>query len=270
MPEGGALTKHNPGVIRDRRSFEAFRWGNILSEYKAKYREDFSALAEVMPAGMKVVGGAGFGVFECAQEITGYEQLCLISADDPGLYADLFRKTGDMMHEVWKWTLDNYSDLIAVGRFGDDLGFKSSTLISPGDIRKHIIPQYKKLVGLIHGYGKPFIWHSCGNIFSIMDDVIENAGINAKHSNEDAIAPFTDWIERYGRKIGNFGGIDTDVICRKDPPEVKEYTKEVFMKSTALKGKKGIAFGTGNSVPVYARVDSYLAMINTIRELRGE
>ncbi|MDR1030283.1 MAG: hypothetical protein LBL76_05370 [Treponema sp.] len=47
--------------------------------------------------------------------------------------------------------------------------------------------------------GKPFLLHSCGCIFKVMDDLIA-ARIDAKHSNEDAIAP-------YGRRIGNFGGL---------------------------------------------------------------
>ena len=48
-----------------------------------------------------------------------------------------------------------------------------------------------------------------------MDDLIEKAGIDAKHSNEDQIAHFSKWVELYGERIGNFGGIDTDVLCRK-------------------------------------------------------
>jgi uroporphyrinogen decarboxylase len=59
-------------------------------------------------------------------------------------------------------------------------------------IKKHIIPQYRRIVELIHGADRPFLWHSCGNIFSIMDQVIA-IGINAKHSNEDVIAQFEKW-----------------------------------------------------------------------------
>ena len=39
-----------------------------------------------------------------------------------------------------------------------------------------------------------------------MDELIENVGINAKHSNEDQIAPFPVWAEKYGDKI--VAGID--------------------------------------------------------------
>ena len=46
-----------------------------------------------------------------------------------------------------------------------------------------------------------------------MDEIISVAGINAKHSNEDQIAPYSVWTETYGDRIGNFGGLDTDALC---------------------------------------------------------
>jgi len=77
-----------------------------------------------------------------------------------------------------------------------------------------VLPQYRRVIGAIKAAGKPFLWHSCGCIFSIMEDVIA-LGIDAKHSNEDCIAPFDEWIARYGDRIGLMGGIDVDLLCQK-------------------------------------------------------
>ncbi len=85
-------------------------------------------------------------------------------------------------------------------------------LLDPETIRTHIIPQYKKVIDLAHCDGKNFLMHSCGNIFSVMDDLIA-IGIDAKHSNEDQIAPFDRWIELYGNSIGLFGGVDVNTLC---------------------------------------------------------
>jgi hypothetical protein len=38
-------------------------------------------------------------------------------------------------------------------------------------------------------------------------------GIRAKHSNEDGIAPFGQWIARYGDRIALLGGFDMDFLC---------------------------------------------------------
>jgi len=267
MPDSGALGGHKPGAIKDRKDFERYPWDTIENLFFDNYSKHFEALRAEMPEGMKAVGGPGNGIFECVQELVGYENLCLMSFDDPELYADLFKKVGEVNHRIWKRFLNELGDIYAVCRFGDDLGYKSSTLLPPDDIRKHVIPQYKTIVDLVHSYNKPFILHSCGCIFDVMDDIIEIARIDAKHSNEDAIAPFSKWVVDYGDRIGNFGGIDMDVLCQKTPDEIKAYTIDI-LESTG--GQGGIAIGSGNSIPDYVPVEGYLAMINTVCEFRGD
>jgi uroporphyrinogen decarboxylase len=126
-----------------------------------------------MPEGMKAIGGPGNGVFECVQDLVGFMDLCYLSSDDPDLFRDMFSKVGDTMYEIWKRFLEKHADTYAVCRIGDDLGFKSSTLLPPQNIRDHIVPQYIKIVELIHSFKKPFLFHSCGNIFEVMNDFIE-------------------------------------------------------------------------------------------------
>ena len=53
----------------------------------------------------------------------------------------------------------------------------------------------------------------------VRDDLI-GLGIDAKHSNEDAIAPFDEWITRYGDRIGLLGGIDVDILCQQSPQDI--------------------------------------------------
>ncbi|MGI6744507.1 MAG: uroporphyrinogen decarboxylase family protein [Eubacteriales bacterium] len=266
LPGGGALGGHKKGVIQTREDFEKYPFDEIPELYEKAFHDIFRALHEVMPEGMKAVGGVGNGIFECVQDLTGYMDLCYISADDPELYADLYKKVGDMSLKIWKNFLREFSDDFCVLRFGDDLGFKSNTLISDDDIVTHIIPQYKKIIDEVHRCGKPFLLHSCGNIFNVMNELIA-AGIDAKHSNEDQIAPFPVWVEKYGEKIGNFGGIDTDAVCRLSRAEMKEYITDVVKKSV---GRGGFAFGSGNSIPSFVPVDNYLMMNEIIREIRGE
>jgi uroporphyrinogen decarboxylase len=266
MPDSGALGGHKTGIIKVRKDFEKYPWDTIENLFFDKYSRHFEALRHEMPEGMKAVGGPGNGIFECVQELVGYENLCLISFDDPELYADLFKKVGDVNLGIWKRFLNEFGDIYAVCRFGDDLGFKSSTLLPPDDIRKHIIPQYKKIVEAVHNAEKPFVLHSCGCIFDVMNDIIENVKIDAKHSNEDAIAPFSKWVNDYGDKIGNFGGIDMDILCQNTPDEIEAYTINILESS---KGHGGIAIGSGNSIPDYVPIEGYLAMINTVRQFRG-
>jgi len=267
MPGAGSLSSHKPGEIQNRKDFDSYPWETIVDLYFEKSSMYFEILREELPEGMKAVGGVGNGVFECVQELVGFESLCMIAFDDPELYKLLFETLGKIISSVWKRFLDQFADMYAVCRFGDDLGYKSSTMLSDRDIRTYIIPQYKNIVDIVHSYDKPFVLHCCGCIFDVMDDIIDIAGIDAKHSNEDAIAAFDVWTERYGDRIGNFGGIDMDILCQNTEEEIRSYTFNILEKTSQC---GGVAYGSGNSIPHYVPVEGYLAMNKAIREFRGE
>lgn len=266
LPGSGALGAHRPGAIKNRNDFDNYPWDTVKERYFEYASDCFTALNEALPEGMKAVGGVGNGVFEAVQDIVGYIPLCYISEDDPELFSDLFDRMGELSLSLWTEFMANYSDAYCVLRFGDDLGFKSNSLISADDIRNHVIPQYRKIISLVHSYNKPFLLHSCGCIFNVMDDLID-AGIDAKHSNEDQIAPFPVWVEKYGDRIGNFGGIDTDAVCRMGHDEMYSYIEDVVSK---CQGHGGFAFGSGNSIPYYVPYDNFMTMNEIIRSFRQE
>lgn len=267
MPGSGALGQHVKGAIADRADFDRYPWEGICDTYFTMYRKRFEALRRNLPAGMKAVGGAGYGVFECVQDLVGYEALCYIRVDDPDLYAGLFARVGETNLKIWSRLLAEFGDIFCVCRFGDDLGYKSNTLLPVEDIQTLIIPAYRPIIAAIHAHDKPFLWHSCGCIFAVMEDMINIARIDAKHSNEDQIAPFTDWVDKYGERIGNFGGIDTDAVCRLSQPDMKAYIQDVIRKSV---GHGGFAFGSGNSIPDFVPPESFLFMNQTARAMRAE
>jgi len=265
LPDSGAILGGKPGPIQSREDLNKYPWDKLAESYWRLAAPQFDALAQRLPLGMKLVGGVGNGVFEISEDLVGFEYLSDLLMNDPDLCSALFRRIGDLMVTLWKQFLARYADICCVCRFGDDLGYKTATLISPQMIRQFILPQYKRVIDLIKTAGKPFLWHSCGSIFDIMDDVI-HLGINAKHSNEDAIAPFEVWIERYGDRIALLGGIDVDVLCLKKPEEVYETVLESGRKFRER--AKGFALGSGNSIPEYVPAEGYLAMIRAVRDIR--
>ncbi len=267
--DAGALLGEKSGPIQNRSDFNNYPWDEVKTKFKAIADQRYNAIAEVMPDGMKLVGGVGNGPFEVSEDLVGFERLCYLQLDDPELITDLYIKIGDMHIEFWNYVLERWADLFAVCRFGDDLGFKSGTLMAPSMIIEHVIPQYKRIIDVVHNANKPFLLHSCGCIFDVMDNIIE-AGIDAKHSNEDVIAPYDKWIDTYNDRIGLFGGIDVDWLCQHSPDEVYDRVLEVGTKYRAK--AKGWALGSGNSIPGYVPIEGYKAMIraaNKIRENEG-
>lgn len=267
LPGGGALGGHVDPVIKTEQDFDRYPFAGIKDIYFETFGKYFEALGRNMPLGMKAIGGVGNGVFEIAQDLTGYENLMLLSYDNPEFYQRIFEKIGFIMSQIWTEFIKRYGETFCVLRFGDDLGYKTNTLLPHADIINYIVPQYAKIVDIVHRSGKPFLLHSCGCIFDVFDEIINKAKIDAKHSNEDVIAPFKVWVDRYGGKIGNFGGIDTDHVCRKNSG-IKFLVKDVL--DYCATGKGGIAIGTGNSIPDYADASAYLEMINAVRQYRGD
>ncbi len=98
-----------------------------------------------------------------------------------------------------------------------------------------------------------------------MDDIIK-LGIDAKHSNEDQIAPFERWIEKYSDRIGLFGGFDLNLLVLEKPDMVFKTVVEQGMQFRNM--AKGYGLGSGNSIPEYIPVDGYLAMVDAVKEIR--
>jgi hypothetical protein len=265
FPGHGAIMGGMKGPIQTRDDFNNYPFDDIPKIFWETYTPHLEAIRKVMPPGMKAFGGCGYGIFESSEDLVGYEYLAVLSYLDPDLFRDLFNRIGDLYEELWSEMIRKYSDLFVFYRMGDDLGFSNATLLEPDTIRHHIIPQYKRIINLAHNDNKKFLLHSCGNIFEIMEDII-NVGIDAKHSNEDGIAPFEEWITRYNDRIGLFGGIDVNTICLKPYDEVY---KIVLEKGTRYREmSKGYGLGSGNSIADYVPVEGFMAMVDAAKHIR--
>jgi len=240
------------GIITDRASFQAYDWPDADAL-------DYSRLTELageLPAGMKIIVPGPCGVLENAIQLVGYETLCFILADDPALAHDIFDTVGSRLLRYYEICASFETVGALIGN--DDWGFKTQPMLSPADMRQYVLPWHKRIVEAIHAAGKPAILHSCGNLVSIADDIIDEIGYDGKHSYEDNIEPIEQAYERWGGRIAVLGGIDLDFICRSTPEQVRRRS-EAMLERAAERG--GYALGTGNSVPEYVPQENYLAMI---------
>jgi uroporphyrinogen decarboxylase len=265
LPDHGAILGGRPGPIQTRADLERYPFDEIPGIFWGTYTLHLESIARVMPRGMKAYGGCGYGVFETSEDLVGYEQLCIMLYTDPELFADLFVRIGDLYEKLWSEMVRRYSDLFVFFRMGDDLGFKTSTLLPHDTIIQHILPQYRRVIRQVHSGKKKFLLHSCGNIFPVMEEII-GCGIDAKHSNEDQIAPFDKWIDLYNDRIGLFGGIDVNILCLQPYEEVFRYVVEEGMRFRSK--TRGWGLGSGNSIPPYVPVEGFLGMVDAAKEIR--
>ena len=237
-------------TISDRRDFENYPWPDASQiDYSL-----FEKTAEILPEGMKVIAGYS-GVLENVMWLLGFEGTSFLLYEDEPLLADMFDAVAAPIVEYF----DSAGSLEVVGALllGDDMGFKTQTMLSPEAFRKYLFPWHKKLVETAHRHSKPIILHSCGNLSAVMEDIID-CGWDAKHSFEDVIEPV--WVagQRYGDRIAVLGGFDIDRICRMSEEEVRAHTR--FLIENCAPGG-GWALGTGNSVADYVPMNNFLAML---------
>ncbi len=217
----------------------------------------FEYISAHLPDGMGLLTCHAGGIYEHLSWIMSYEGLCFALIDNPGLVKAVSERVGALLVEFYRNLLD--LDRIAAVFGGDDMGFKTGTLISPADLRAYCLPWQKKFAGLAHARGKPYFLHSCGKVLGIMEDLISDVGIDGKHSYEDAIIRVEDFQARYGGRIAVLGGLDVNTLSHSTEEAVRRRTRELI---ETCGGRGRYAVGSGNSIPSYVPVENYLAMVD--------
>jgi uroporphyrinogen decarboxylase len=238
-------------VVANRAEFEAF---HFPKPNEIDYRP-IEQVVRLVPEGMGVLARVS-GVLENCMFTLGFEGMSYLLADDP----DLVRATVDSIGALLLNIVETLGTMEGVGAifFGEDMGFKTATMVSPAALRELIFPWHRRIVAAAHARGKPILLHSCGNLRQIMDDVVAT-GWDAKHSYEDVVQPITEVKELYGDRIAVLGGIDMDLLGRGSEEAVRARVREV-MARCAPGG--GFAIGSGNTVANYVPLRNYLAMLD--------
>ena len=245
--------EESEGIIGTWEDFEAYPWPDAETVSLAAYEY----ASQRLPEGMGMFVCFGQGTLENVMNVlVGLEPLSYMLYEQPDLVAAVFEKVGQTLYRL----SERIIGLPKLAGFfqGDDMGYQSATLISPDHIRKYVLPWHKKIAKLAHDNGLLYILHTCGNVDEIMEDLIEDVRIDAKHSFQDKILPVGEFKRRYGDRVGVLGGVDVDKMCRSSEEEIRSYVRGIL--DECMPGGR-YALGTGNSVANYIPIENYLAML---------
>ncbi len=241
------------GVITSWESFEKYTWPRIEDfDFSS-----FEILDRVLPEGMGLMLSHAGGPYEALSALMSYEGLCLALYDDFSLVQAVANRVGELMLSFYQHLLD-FQRVVAIFP-GDDMGFRSGTLIRPDHLRALTLPWHRRFAALAHARGVPYFLHSCGNLLAIMDTLIDDVGIDGKHSYEDAIIPAEEFQARFGSRIAVLGGVDVHTLSAGTQEDVRRRTRQLIDTCTP-RGR--YAIGSGNSIPSYVSAENYLAMVD--------
>lgn len=139
------------------------------------------------------------------------------------------------------------------------MGFKTGTFLSPDTLRRLTFPWHKRVCDAAHGHGKVALLHSCGNLVSVIRDIIDS-GYDGKHSFEDAISPsIFELNEMFGDRICLLGGVDVDFLCRADESALRARVRKMI---DSLGPNGGYMLGSGNSITGYVPLENFRIMLD--------
>jgi len=243
------------GIIATREAFQRFPWDEISVDFAP-----FEMLARCLPPGMKIVVSSA--CFEHVLEnLLGYRGLFYLLYDDPDLVADVFTRWGQIVYDFY----ESVVEMEEVGAIfhADDLGYKTSLMLSPDYLRQHVFPWFKKYADLAHRHNKPYWYHCCGNVYAggIIEDLIEDVGIDGFHSFEKAIIQPGQFKDRYGDRVAMMGCVDVDNLTRMNEDALRGYVRNIL--DTCM--PRRFALGSGNTVANYVPLENYTAMLDEAR-----
>ena len=257
--QAGDWTHENVSVITTFQDFERYPWPRpedtdyaVLDYMEKSLSRDMRVFHVV-------------DLWEVVRDLMGFETICFALYEQPHLVEALFEKVGSFLEQVLNCCLD-YECYGAV-YLSDDLGYKTSLMISPEQIHRFILPWHQRLADLAHRHDKFFFFHSCGQIYGLIDYYLDCVRIDAKHSFEENVMPVEEVKRRYGQRMTLLGGIDVDLLARSDPPTIRKKTRQVL---DVCQPDGGYFLGAGNWVTNYVPFDNYIAMLDEGRRYKRE
>jgi len=244
--------EEHQGLIMSREDYDAYPWPSTDSINLVA----LDLLPGMIQPGMKVLCFV-MGIFEDLRALMGLEQMAYKSIEEPELLGDILEN----LTVLCEAAVDRSAAHPACGAifYADDLGHTNSTMVSPDFMREWIFPRQKRIAEACHRHGKPFLFHCCGQVDAIMEDLIEAVGIDARHSFQDNIEPVEEVYRKYGDRVAILGGVDVDLLARGTPDQVRARTREI-LEACAPGG--GFCMGSGNSLPNFVNVENYYAMLD--------
>ena len=158
--------------------------------------------------------------FQHATFLRGIENLLLDMAVRPEMAHWLIDRFTDFYLDFFDRMLTAAGGQIDILRTADDLGSQRGLCFSPEMFRTFLKPRLKKLVDMTHSHGVKFMFHSCGAIRPLIEDLVE-IGVDILDPLQAAAAGMEprDLKDSYGDRICLHGGICTQYLLPNGTPE---------------------------------------------------
>ena len=208
-----------------------------------------------------------YGVFELACWLCGFDDFMIKMAIEPEFAEALFAKIFEYQRIVSEMYYSSVGSYIHYTSSGDDFATQQSTFVSPGMFREMIMPCFKERIGLTKKYTRAkFLHHSCGNVSSIIPDLIESGVeiLNPIQPTNEKMDPRV-LKERFGERIVFHGGLDTQALLPKGDRESIYEGVDQLLKAVSPGG--GYIFAAAHNIQEDVPPENIVHMFQAARKL---
>lgn len=143
----------------------------------------------------------------------------------------------------------------------DDMGYKNTTFFSNETYRELLRPFHKKAVDWAHNKGIYAHLHSCGDVMSFVDDLVE-IGVDALNPLE--IKAGMDPIllkKKHGDKLVLHGGLNAVLW-----DDFEAVTQAIYQNVPILKENGGYIFSSDHSIPNSVSLDNFKKIVEAVKK----
>lgn len=143
-----------------------------------------------------------------------------------------------------------------------DIAHKEGLLISPDFLKKEYFPRVKRITEAYHEHGLKVFYHSEGNLWQILDELVIGCGIDGMnplepHSHMDA----KNVRAKYPGLV-LWGGVDNSyLLVRGTPAQVRSRVEELI----ELGRQGGMLIGTTGQIHPACKKENVITMIETVK-----
>ena len=142
----------------------------------------------------------------------------------------------------------------------DDLGTQRSLMMSPATFREFIKPYYQEVWGLCHEHDLDVWLHTCGNVTSIIGDLIE-CGLNVLHPLQKRTMDWDAVAKQWKGKVAFWVGMDVqDTLINATPEEVRKEVR--LMRDIFDSPEGGFLYAAGNGIVSGTPLENIEAFLN--------
>lgn len=189
--------------------------------------------------------------------VFGFENFMLTLYDDISLIEEVLEIGANYCVEIAKRVVQKDLTFFYVG---DDIAFKSTTLIDPALLRRLFLPRLKRIFQPAIDKGIPILYHSDGNIQAMIPDLID-LGISALNPIEPYGMEIADIKREYGRDIALVGNLDVGGSLSRGTADDVRREARALIDSVGRDG--GLVLASSHSITSNVKPENFMAMVET-------